>query len=415
MQIKEIPFNIAKEFLTEYHYLHSIPKGTSYCIGAFPSLDSNELEGVICFGNPIAKNLWKGIFNVQVSVKELSRLAIKEGSGFIASQLISKAIKLVDCDAIISYADTNQGHVGIVYQATNWLYLGITQKRTEYYLKSRPDLHSRSLFGDKTVQELQKIYGEDLDKRETPYKLKYLYLKTKKAKKNLKATTESYVKTIDSILRKYIYCWVNKLNDKKYVGKTSRPLSHRYTAFNPINGSNGRYFMRAICKYGKENFQCSILEELPGNITSEELSQKELYWINKLNTLSPAGYNVSIPDSENIGSDTRPDIKGIARPKYVREKIKLNWESNTRKFIRGKLVSPEGKLIEFKNLAKFLNETEGLGHKDERNITALLKGERYYVKGWRKYTSSIDLIPFSEWEKPKPVFDIHSALKSKGT
>jgi hypothetical protein len=172
MQLKKISFNIAKEFLTKYHYLHSIPKGTPYCFGAFSSLKSDALEGVICFSNPIAKNIWKGLFNVEVSVIELSRLAIKEGSDQIASQLIGKAIKLVDYDAIISYADTSQGHIGIVYQATNWIYLGTTQKRTEYYLKSNPELHSRTLFGDKTVEELREIHGDDLDKRETPYKLK---------------------------------------------------------------------------------------------------------------------------------------------------------------------------------------------------------------------------------------------------
>ena len=408
MQIKEIPFNIAKEFLTKHHYLHSIPKGTSYCFGAFKS---SELEGVICFSNPIAKNLWKGLFNVEVSIIELSRLAIKEESEIIASQLISKAIKLVDYDAIISYADTSQGHIGIVYQATNWLYLGTSQKRTEYYLKSKPELHSRTLFGNKTVEELREIHGEDLDKRETPYKLKYLYLKTKKAKKSLKATTESYAKSIDEVLRKYIYCWENKLNGKKYVGKTSRPISHRYTAFNPVNGSNGTYFVRAINKYGKENFQCSIVEELEGSITPEKLRERELYWINELNTLRPYGYNVSIPTSENGGSDTRPDSKGIPRTEYVREKMSLNWETGTRKLIRGKLVSPEGKLVEIENLSRFLNGTEELSSKDERTITAVLRGKRNYAKGWRKYNSDIDLIPFSEWERPKVVYSDETKQK----
>lgn len=220
----------------------------------------------------------------------------------------------------------------------------------------------------------------------------------------LKAPAESYVKSIDGVLKKYIYCWTNKLNNKKYVGKTSRPLSQRYTGFNPINGSNGRYFFRAVTKYGKENFQCSILEELPGSITSEGLRQKELYWINKLNTLRPNGYNVSIPTDDNGGLVSRPDSKGIPRPQYIREKMTINWETDTRKFIRGQLVSPEGKLVEIENLSRFLKETEGLCDEDERNITAVLRGERYYAKGWRKYNSEVDLIPFSEWERPKVVY-----------
>jgi hypothetical protein len=162
--------------------------------------------------------------------------------------------------------------------------------------------------------------------------------------------------------------------------------------------------VRAINKHGKENFQCTVLEELSGSISPEELRHRELYWINELNTLRPAGYNVSIPDIENGGLDTRPDSKGIPRSIHVREKMILNWETETRKYITGKLVSPEGNLVEIENLSRFLNETEGLCDGDERNMTALLRGERYYAKGWRKYNSDVDLIPFPEWERPKVVY-----------
>ena len=42
----------------------------------------------------------------------------------------------------MSYADTAWGHVGYVYQATNWLYTGMSAKRTDTY---QPDgLHPRA-------------------------------------------------------------------------------------------------------------------------------------------------------------------------------------------------------------------------------------------------------------------------------
>ena len=43
---------------------------------------------------------------------------------------------------VVSYADTAWGHVGYVYQATNWLYTGMSAKRTDTY---QPDgLHPRA-------------------------------------------------------------------------------------------------------------------------------------------------------------------------------------------------------------------------------------------------------------------------------
>lgn len=33
---------------------------------------------------------------------------------------------------LVSYADSAQGHHGYIYQATNWIYTGISAKRTEW-------------------------------------------------------------------------------------------------------------------------------------------------------------------------------------------------------------------------------------------------------------------------------------------
>jgi group I intron endonuclease len=48
-------------------------------------------------------------------------------------------------------------------------------------------------------------------------------------------------------------------------------------------------FAAAIEKYGWENFTHKLLEE---NLTLEEANNRETFWISKLNTLSPNGYNL---------------------------------------------------------------------------------------------------------------------------
>lgn len=84
----------------------------------------------------------------------------------------------------------------------------------------------------------------------------------------------------------YIYVTKNIINGKMYVGKHTYRGSDSYDTH--YLGS-GYILKRAIKKYGKENFTQEILEY---NSSKEENAQREIYWIQKLNTLVPNGYNV---------------------------------------------------------------------------------------------------------------------------
>ena len=94
----------------------------------------------------------------------------------------------------------------------------------------------------------------------------------------------------------YIYIITNQLNNKKYVGQTSkvnpqlRYNQHKYCASHPETGNgNISYLHRAMAKYGIENFSFEIIEEVDNSL----LDEKECYWIKALNTLMPNGYNMT--------------------------------------------------------------------------------------------------------------------------
>ena len=59
-------------------------------------------------------------------VIELSRLVILTKRKNAASLLIGRSLQLLPPSIVVSYADRNEhvGHVGYVYQATNWIYTG---------------------------------------------------------------------------------------------------------------------------------------------------------------------------------------------------------------------------------------------------------------------------------------------------
>lgn len=90
-----------------------------------------------------------------------------------------------------------------------------------------------------------------------------------------------------------IYTITNKINNKKYVGQTidteKRWKEHQYNAKNNLYPTI--YLYNAMKKYGLENFTFEVIES---DIPLEEINAREEYWIEKLNTLRPNGYNLTL-------------------------------------------------------------------------------------------------------------------------
>lgn len=131
LHIEKISYDMAKPFILQIHYARRMPC-VQYAFGLFAQA---SLIGVVTYGQPASPTVCKGIAGEENRhrVLELNRLVIKEGSPKnSASFLVSHSLKLLPKDYfIVSYADTAWGHCGYVYQATNWLYTGMTNGRTD--------------------------------------------------------------------------------------------------------------------------------------------------------------------------------------------------------------------------------------------------------------------------------------------
>jgi len=87
-----------------------------------------------------------------------------------------------------------------------------------------------------------------------------------------------------------IYKIMNSVNDKLYIGQTTKPLNkrmseHRYGARTAKHFS---HLYNAMNKYGSDVFSIELIEEC----LIELLDEREKFWIAKLNTLT-SGYNLT--------------------------------------------------------------------------------------------------------------------------
>lgn len=171
--VRKISYNDTKPFLLNIHYARRMPN-IMYAFGLFKN---DEIIGVVTYGKPASPALCKGIAGEENShnVIELNRLVItNHDNKNNASFLVSHSLKMLPKDLfIVSYADAGWGHVGYVYQATNWLYTGMTKARTDIYSESG---HARHHCGDTNKRQY----------RSPKYRYVYLTGNKKKQIKQLK-------------------------------------------------------------------------------------------------------------------------------------------------------------------------------------------------------------------------------------
>ena len=91
----------------------------------------------------------------------------------------------------------------------------------------------------------------------------------------------------------HIYVITNIINGKQYVGKTCNSIENRFAEH--ISDSKKRKLEKcplysAINKYGSENFKIDLIELCDPN----DASDREKYWIQKLNTYGTSGYNATV-------------------------------------------------------------------------------------------------------------------------
>ena len=122
LQLAEIPSCLARTIVEKNHYSHIFPQAVKLCHGA---IGGQGLCGVSVYS--ISSNRHAFSCLGLVNGWELSRLWYEDGhDGNALSRFVSISLRKLPVDNIISYADGQQNHVGYIYQALNFIYVGET-------------------------------------------------------------------------------------------------------------------------------------------------------------------------------------------------------------------------------------------------------------------------------------------------
>jgi hypothetical protein len=177
MDVRAVPRDVYEPWLLLRHYAKRVPI-VQHAFGLFIE---RECIGVVTFGSPSSPQVARSVISPGLSnlVMELNRLCVDDGAPKNASSmLVSASLRLLPRPAVIvSYADGSQGHVGYIYQATNFGYYGAAAAHdAEYESPLGEIVHPRSMVARGITNPTAWARENGWSKRQAMPKHRYVYL-----------------------------------------------------------------------------------------------------------------------------------------------------------------------------------------------------------------------------------------------
>lgn len=181
-----------------------------------------------------------------------------------------------------------------------------------------------------------------------------------------------------------VYCIINTINNKKYIGITTQGIYERFRK-HKIEATSGsdRYLCKAFRKYGVDSFEIKLIDDSAK--TFEELKKQEVAYISQFDTFIPNGYNMTIGGDGTMGRKHTDEAKKKISEKrkgfkYTdEEKEKIRKKSIEISYWKGKKLSEEArkKISDAKKGKKLSEETK----EKRKYIYEAMKGENHPLYG----------------------------------
>lgn len=177
MQVRSVERHIYEPWLLLRHYAQRVPI-VQHAFGLFVD---RECVGVVTFGSPASPQVARSLIASEHAglVIELNRLCVDDNAPRNASStLVSGGLRMLPRPSVVvSYADGAQGHVGYIYQATNFVYYGSAAAHdAEYESPTGEIVHPRTMAARGITNPTQWARDNGWTKRQPMPKHRYVYI-----------------------------------------------------------------------------------------------------------------------------------------------------------------------------------------------------------------------------------------------
>lgn len=148
-----------------------------------------------------------------------------------------------------------------------------------------------------------------------------------------------------------IYKIEHKVNHMIYIGQTYRTFNERLAEH--LKTKRNYHVDNALRKYGVQNFYLDVLEEVEDNL----LDERERYWIEFYDCVSPKGYNNTYGgEGGKMSEHTKQKISNSLKGRFVGE---LNPMFGKPSPMRGKVGAMKGKKHSKETIQKMIESRTG--------------------------------------------------------
>jgi len=142
MEVIQLTKSQCEEFVLQKHYSHR----ASIFWAGFGLVENGMITGVCVYGQPSPPIQKHAFADRNFKLYELARLVVQSKTKNAASFLVATSLSMLESpSAVVSYADMERGHCGIIYQATNWIYTGATVSHDKMYIVDGKRTHPMTL------------------------------------------------------------------------------------------------------------------------------------------------------------------------------------------------------------------------------------------------------------------------------
>ncbi len=187
-------FVAAKYACLNFHYAKAVPAGKLVKFGVW---EDDKFIGAVIFGRGANYRMLRPFGLNPEDGCELVRVALSAHKTPV-SRIMALAIKELkkSCSGlklVVSYADGRQKHLGVIYQAGNWIYTGMTGTTPDYFYNGRW-VHNRTISSLIKSGSLTPEQKHKLEKRAGGVRLRYLYPLESSIRKQVELESKPYPK-----------------------------------------------------------------------------------------------------------------------------------------------------------------------------------------------------------------------------